>query len=163
MKLFVFIATVFVLTGCYPVAMMATDPRQIPSLANISADTARVNAFADLLNKARKREGLRAVRPDANLTLAARNHAQDMAQNNYFSHRSLSGAGLADRVSRTGYCVSGLAENIAFGHRSVAGVFSSWFKSPGHRRNMLRPQAVAFGLAESDGTWVLVLGDLCRL
>ncbi len=152
------IAMFFMSAACNPIAMTTTMQRPAPS--GVVSPT--VKAFTDRLNTVRRREGLRAIYLDPRLALAARNHAKDMARNNYFSHRSLSGARLSDRVARTGYCISGLAENIAFGHRSVDTVFSSWINSPAHRRNMLRPQAVTFGVAENDGIWVLVLGDECR-
>jgi len=62
-----------------------------------------------------------------------------MAENGYFSHTSLDGRTLAQRVSGAGYTnYYALGENIAYayGAPDAARVYSMWKNSPGHYTNM---------------------------
>ena len=57
----------------------------------------------------------------------------------------------ADEMVRTGFRHSGLpaAENIAVGYRTVHDVMDAWYRSPGHKRNLLSNQTYAgYGLSE---------------
>ena len=132
-----------------------------PAAAASAPATARASAFADLINAERARAGLSPVRVDPRLAAAALAHARDMDRNGYFSHTGQNGSNLRNRAVAGGYCRTGLAENIASGQRSEAQVFQSWLASAGHRRNMLRRSATDYGLGESGGKWVLMLGDGC--
>jgi len=100
------------------------------------------------------------------LTQAAAGHSQDMAANNYFSHTSLDGRMLADRVNATGYTWGVLGENIAAGQPTVDSVVSAWMASPGHCANIMRPHFSEMGLACVPGApgdtystyWTMDLG-----
>jgi uncharacterized protein YkwD len=83
----------------------------------------------------------------APLTQASAGHSQDMAASNYFSHTSLDGRTLRDRVDATGYSWSSLGENIAAGYATVNEVVDGWVASPGHCANLLNPNFNQFGLA----------------
>ncbi|MFN7725064.1 MAG: CAP domain-containing protein [Rubrivivax sp.] len=85
------------------------------------------------------------------LTQAADGHARDMAASNYFSHTSLDGRTLAQRINATGYVWSTAAENIAAGQRSVATVVDGWMASDGHCANLMRPAHQHLGLACAAG------------
>jgi uncharacterized protein YkwD len=75
---------------------------------------------------------------DANLRLAARNHSQDMATNNYFSHTSLDGRTFDQRIHNAGYTGSfPLGENIAAGQPTPQSVVDAWMASPGHCTNIM--------------------------
>ncbi len=65
------------------------------------------------------------------LTQAAQGHATDMAVNDYFSHTSRDGSTLKERVTRAGYELSLVAENIAAGQPSVQSVMAGWTASDG--------------------------------
>jgi uncharacterized protein YkwD len=91
-------------------------------------------------------------------------HADDMATNNYFEHRDLSGQSPSDRVRATGYQEKLVGENIAYGPKSVDEVVQGWLDSPGHCENIMDPRFVEMGLgyAKSHGSkhalyWVQVL------
>ena len=78
---------------------------------------------------------------------AALGHSQDMADNNYFSHTSLSGASAGDRVTAAGYRWSSYGENIAAGYSSVASVVQGWVDSPGHCANIMNGGFTELGAA----------------
>jgi len=91
-------------------------------------------------------------------------HADDMATNNYFEHRDLSGKSPSDRVRATGYQEKLVGENIAYGPKSVDEVVQGWLDSPGHCENIMDPRFVEMGLgyAKSHDSkhalyWVQVL------
>jgi uncharacterized protein YkwD len=87
------------------------------------------------------------VSAQAGLTSAAYGHSRDMADNNYFSHTSLDGRTLADRVGATGYVWSSLGENIAGGYATVQDAVDAWMASDGHCANLMNPRFSEFGLA----------------
>jgi uncharacterized protein YkwD len=86
------------------------------------------------------------------LTQASASHSQDMSANNYFSHDSLDGRTLRNRVDATGYLWSSLGENIAAGYPTVNAVVDGWVASPGHCANLMNPNFNQFGLACVPGT-----------
>jgi len=98
------------------------------------------------------------------LDQAAAGHAQDMAKQDYFSHTSLDGRTMSDRVDATGYVWRNLGENIAAGPRSVDAAIDGWRASDGHCANLMNPAFTEFALAcvARDGTtygryWVMNL------
>ena len=97
-----------------------------------------------LVNRERRRRGLRALRADRRLALAASRHADDMVRHSYFAHDSRSGARFTSRIVRAGYLRRvarwRTGENIAWGAgRSSAArrVVRAWMNSSGHRANIL--------------------------
>ncbi len=99
------------------------------------------------------------------LLQAASGHSSDMAQNNYFSHTSLDGRTMVQRVVATGYTYTNLGENIAAGQSTVESVITGWTNSPGHCQNLMNPAFRDIGVAcvRSDTSsyryyWTMVLG-----
>jgi uncharacterized protein YkwD len=111
----------------------------------------------DLVNEARAsarncgNRNFNAARPlrwNERLAEATRLHAEDMARNDYFSHRGRDGSNPAQRVERAGYRYRSTGENIAAGGRmkpedAVAG----WINSPGHCANLMNPAFTEMGAA----------------
>jgi uncharacterized protein YkwD len=119
----------------------------------------------DLTNGARQTNGLSGLRFSSQLGASAQGHAQDMAVNDYFSHTSLNGDTLADRIGAVDYSFQVAGENIAAGFFSPQTVFDAWMDSPGHRANILNAdyQEVGFGLffnsnSTYDSYWVQNFG-----
>jgi uncharacterized protein YkwD len=84
------------------------------------------------------------------LRIAARLHSLDMAQQNYFSHTSLDGRGVGDRIEEAGFAGAWpIGENIAAGSPSPEGAMEGWMNSPGHCTNIMDPtfRVVGFGYA----------------
>ena len=97
------------------------------------------------------------------LELAATGHAQDMADNNYFSHTSKDGRTMQDRIITSGYTFQGfksfmIGENIAEGQQNIAQVMQGWFKSEGHCKNLMNPGFKEVGIALYNSYWVQDFG-----
>jgi len=122
-------------TPAKPPATRATTPR--PAAAS-SLLAGYENEVLALTNVERAKAGCAALKLNANLRTAARNHSSDMARNNYFSHTGLNGSDPGTRMKKAGYDTSrGWAENIAAGYRTPAAVMQGWMNSAGHRANIL--------------------------
>jgi uncharacterized protein YkwD len=103
------------------------------------------------VNAARKKAGLRSLRPDALLDKAAQRHAEDMLARGYFAHKSPSGTTVRERAIAAGYGWRSIGENIAFGQTSVDEVMETWLNSPGHRKNILTPDFAELGVGIAMG------------
>lgn len=106
-----------------------------------------------------------ALRWDAALYKAATGHSLDMAQRNYFDHRSPEGQQVRQRVNRNNYKFKVVGENLAGGDESVAEVVQGWLDSPEHCENMMNPEFidVAVACVAQPGTtygtyWTMLLG-----
>lgn len=95
---------------------------------------------------------------------AAAVHSTDMANNNYFAHRSLSGTRVLERAEAQGYKWQSVGENIAAGDTNVPGVMQSWLNSPKHCQAIMDPEYVDVAVAcmSRPGTtygtyWTMVL------
>ena len=92
------------------------------------------------------------------LVRAASNHARDMERNAYFDHTSPSGSTPGVRAQEAGYAWMTVAENIAKGQPSAQIVMESWLRSPGHCKNLMNPDFLEVGMANSGTYWVQVFG-----
>jgi Cysteine-rich secretory protein family len=112
----------------------------VPSITGLEVAE---RAILEGTNAARAKAGLKPLVQDARLTAAARLHAREMADLNYFSHTSPT-KGLetpSDRVHAAGSLDWGAGENIAFNEETVnavgATLMQQWLNSPPHRKNIL--------------------------
>lgn len=105
-------------------------------------------------NQFRASEGLGAVSPEPRLDAAARAFAEYLANGGAFAHES-GGTTPEMRVRARGYDFCVVAENLAR-HYSSAGfttrelaqkLVQGWKESPGHRHNMLEPDAADTAVA----------------
>jgi len=97
-----------------------------------------------LMNRARARYGLPALRPNRCLHREASRHAHDMVHRRYFAHVTPGGSDPGRRARVSGYVPRSAAwlvgENIAWGLAGAARpawVMRAWMHSPGHRHNLL--------------------------
>jgi hypothetical protein len=90
---------------------------------------------------------------------AASGHAADMLNRDYFSHTTLgTSKGSSDRVREQGY-VGSVGENLSWGGSTleidqiahISERHQSLFKSPGHRKNMLRSSWEEIGVSLQYG------------
>jgi uncharacterized protein YkwD len=95
---------------------------------------------------------------EGKLSDAAFAHAQDMYQQNYFSHVSPQGISPEERVTAAGYPGSFLAENIASGCTTVNEAVNAWLQSPSHCEAIMTHEADEMGVAQVNSYWVLELG-----
>lgn len=99
--------------------------------------TAMELAELAITNREREAAGRPPLRCDPGLTRAARLHSQDMCDRRYFSHTSLDGRTMTDRIDAQGVRWSRAGENIARGQTTAEAVHAAWMGSTGHRANIL--------------------------
>jgi uncharacterized protein YkwD len=126
-----------------------------------------------LINAERRRRGLRTLRPDARLRLAAVRQSRDMVRRRFLEHVNPDGVGHDERIAGAGYRLDErtlAGENLATGEGETstpAVIVDGWMHSPGHRRNILRPQFREIGIGivprsaetgEQGGTYTTTFG-----
>lgn len=118
--------------------------------------------FGRMLNNLRINYGAGSVAYDSRLDAAAEGHAQDMIDNEYFSHTGLNGSSVKDRIDAQGYNARAWGENIAAGQQSEQAALDGWENSPGHLKMMTSNNLEDFGFGFAndgrDTRWVLVMG-----
>jgi uncharacterized protein YkwD len=102
-----------------------------------SGDVAPVDPIIALMNRERSARGLRPLRFNQELALAARDRANDMLAKHYFEHVSPDGIDPFTWAQRRGYEYRQIGENLAVGYASAGAVVDGWMRSPGHRANIL--------------------------
>jgi uncharacterized protein YkwD len=119
---------------------------------------ADISALQCVVNRERERRGLRRLDRTRSLDRASAQHSSDMAQNDYFDHRSPGGSTPAERARSAGY-LSGarswrVGENLAWGTGPLAtpnSIVNAWLNSPPHRELMLSRGFADFGLGIAPG------------
>ena len=97
------------------------------------------------------------------LRKAAREHAKDMADKNYFDHASPDGSSSGDRMKAAGYDGTYYGENIAHGQDDPAAVMKSWMGSSGHCKGIMAGKYHHLGMGfaattTGDTYWVQDFG-----
>jgi uncharacterized protein YkwD len=88
-----------------------------------------------------------AVEMNEVMRVASRLHSLDMANQNYFSHDSLDGRQMADRIADAGFQGAWpLGENIQGGSSTAADAVASLMTSPGHCQNIMDPEYGVMGI-----------------
>jgi uncharacterized protein YkwD len=102
------------------------------------------------MNRERTARGLRPLRLNDRLSLAASDRIGDMFAKNYFAHVSPDGLQPFVWAEQRGYRYRLIGENLAVGYRGTA-VVDGWMRSPGHRENILQRGFDEVGIAIADG------------
>lgn len=124
----------------------------------VSASNATLEQqVVELVNAHRATLSLPPLKRINELSLAARYHAADMGQDDYFDHDThdrvggnlvrISGCEFSNRITSYGYNFISAAENIAAGQTTPQQVMESWLNSDGHRENI-----------ERSGVWEIGVG-----
>lgn len=90
----------------------------------------------NLINTERTKNGLPALIIDDEVQNIARIKAQEMVDNNYFSHTSPTYGSPFDMLKSFGVSYKSAGENIA-GNSSNLGAVNAWMNSAGHKANIL--------------------------
>ncbi len=112
-----------------------------------SADDMNAEAV-QLLNQLRREHGLNALswNPNSDLQKAAQLRAREIEE--YFSHTRPDGSDCFTVFKQFGLSYHACGENIAYGtNLSPAGAMRLWTNSPGHYKNMVKPDFREVGLA----------------
>lgn len=130
---------------------------------NLKVSEKLETAMLALINHEREAQKVGKVNLDHELASVAREHARDMFEKGYFSHISLEGEDVGDRLreAQVDYLVAG--ENLAFAP-SLEIAHDGLMQSPGHRENILASEFGRIGIGVIDGgsygkMFVQVFGD----
>jgi uncharacterized protein YkwD len=116
------------------------------------------NSVIELVNHERANYALPPLKSTIGLENAARYHAADMAQDNYFYHDTYDrvDGGLLricsswERIAT--YIAGASGENIAAGYSDPQAVMNAWLNSPGHRSNILSEYSWEIGVGYYQGS-----------
>lgn len=103
---------------------------------NISKLTSDELEVFNLINAQRTKNGLSALKIDSEVQNVARIKAQDMVNNNYFSHNSPIYGSPFDMLKSFKVSYKTAGENIA-GNSSNQAAVNAWMNSSGHKANIL--------------------------
>jgi uncharacterized protein YkwD len=141
------------------------EPEETKLAASGEIETLSPEQAQELVNAYRIQSGLKPLRLNSKLNIAALIHSKDLAKSDRISHYGSDGSDTWDRVRRTGYQARLTAENVGTGQRSLSEVFRGWQKSKDHNANLLLADAEEMGIAmvhENDTQfktfWTLVVG-----
>lgn len=134
-------------------------PRSVENVAAVNVKAVERSAF-EMLNRKRVDNGLTPLVWSDDLEAVARQHSQNMAEFQFFSHRGLDNKLVSDRADAAGVGRwRAIGENIAFNRGfddPVSKAVELWLDSPSHRRNLLsntwRESAVGVAVA-GDGSY----------
>ncbi|NLL70412.1 MAG: SH3 domain-containing protein [Epulopiscium sp.] len=112
------------------------------SLGDLTADE---REMFNLINQARKAQGLAPYTIDMDVVRVARIKAKDMVENKYFSHESPTYGSPFNMLKQFGISYRAAGENIA-GNRSVQAAHDALMNSSGHRANILNSQYDRVGI-----------------
>lgn len=90
----------------------------------------------NLINEQRTKNGLQALKVDEEVQRVARIKAEDMVDNNYFSHNSPIYGSPFDMLNSFKVSYKTAGENIA-GNSTNSGAVTAWMNSSGHKANIL--------------------------
>jgi uncharacterized YkwD family protein len=135
-------------TGTTPQATPA--PKTPTTQANSTSLTSMEQQMITLVNQARAQNNLPALKVDMQVTNVARIKAQDMIDNNYFSHNSPKYGSPFDMMKSFGVHYVKAGENIA-GNQTVQAAHNALMNSPGHRENILSPDYTHIGIGIKQG------------
>ncbi len=104
-----------------------------------------------LTNEQRQKSNLPALTLNSKLSLAAQKKAEDMFQENYWSHYSPDGKTPWDFILGAGYKYEYAGENLAKNFLFSNGVVDAWMNSATHRDNLLKKEYTEVGFAIVNG------------
>ncbi len=161
-----------------PISTPTSSPAATPTIPDVRDIELAILKYTNL---ERTKNGLKELVWDEKLSEIAREHSEDMALNQYYSHINLKGEDPTDRAERHGYDTRkelgdgtyqlGIGENIGgmpTGHVLEIGYVSnnadsiakaqvkSWMNSIGHRENILDPYYDRIGVGVAyDGLYYI--------
>ncbi|MFC0627280.1 CAP domain-containing protein [Kribbella deserti] len=122
-----------------------------PSKPPPGGTNAQEREVLDLVNAARREYGCRPLRLNDALVRAAGGHASDMAERNYFDHKTPEGKTASRRMRDAGWSGETYGENIAAGYSTAQRVVAAWLQSDGHRANILNCRFTETGVGYDSG------------
>lgn len=127
----------------------ASTNTEIINLDSSNGLTTEENELLSLINTERKNNNLKELKIDNTLQNVARLKANDLVNNNYFSHISPVYGTPFEMLKANQVYYKTASENIA-GNPTISGAFESWMKSEDHKNNILSNDYNYTGLAVVD-------------
>jgi len=100
----------------------------------------------DITNVMRNIHGVSVLEWEQSAQSVAYSHSIDMAINDYFSHTSLNGDGLKERLDAKDVFYITAGENIAAGYIDALSAMEGWLNSEGHREALLSEDYTHLGV-----------------
>ena len=115
------------------------------------------HSLYEAVNHERKAHGLRTLKWDHGLAVAARKHAQEMARRRAVEHRFPDEPSLPSRATKTGARFISISENVVQA-ASAKLAHSEFMHSPNHKANILDRDvdSIGIGVAEHGGQLFVV-------
>lgn len=110
-----------------------------------------VDKLSQLTNEQRQKYNLPLLSVNSALSLAAQKKAENMFQENYWSHYSPGGKTPWDFILGAGYKYEYAGENLAKNFLFSNGVVDAWMNSTTHRDNLLKKEYTEVGFAIVNG------------
>ena len=106
-----------------------------------------------IVNRIRARHGLRRLRPNRRLAVAASTHTGDMLRRDFLSHASSDGTDMSARVRRYSGTKRWIGESIVAmsGRATARKAVRLWMDSPPHRAVLLSPSGRRIGVGKRRG------------
>jgi uncharacterized protein YkwD len=106
-----------------------------------------------LVNRIRARHGLRRLRANRRLAVAASTHTGDMLRRDFLSHASSDGTDMSARVRSYTGTKHWIGENIVAmsGRATARKAVRMWMHSPSHRAVLLSPSGRRIGIGKRRG------------
>ena len=124
----------------YPISSNSNNSSNNNSSSNSNSTTTAMTTdekeVFDLINNQRTQNGLSALKLDTETLRVARIKAQDMVDNNYFSHNSPTYGSPFQMLNSFKISYKTAGENIA-GNSSNSSAVTAWMNSSGHKANIL--------------------------
>jgi uncharacterized protein YkwD len=109
-------------------------------------DESEQQEIYELSNVIRMSYGLNPVQWDNKTSEVAFAHSKDMAEQNYFSHKSKDGRTLSDRLEEGEVTFVQAGENIAANYTDGIAAVQGWMNSEGHRKALLNKEYTHLGV-----------------
>ena len=110
-----------------------------------------IEKLAQLTNEQRQKNNLSPLTINSTLSVAAQKKAENMFQENYWSHYSPDGKTPWDFILGAGYKYEYAGENLAKNFLFSNGVVDAWMNSTTHRDNLLKREYTEVGYAIVNG------------
>ncbi|KAI0558785.1 Cysteine-rich secretory protein [Gracilaria domingensis] len=134
-----------ILVPVYYIISPPRNPHPLPDLRTAQ------HRLLQLTNHLRRRSSLRSVKLSSSLSHIAERHSQYQGSKAKATHKGRHGFRLTERLKEAQFDFRYAGENVASGHRTVDEAFRSWYRSKGHRRNLLSSKVDLMGLGVSRG------------
>lgn len=147
--LFIFVIFILIETACYAVYAISEEKEK----TEIICETARLNEEEEttlkLINEYRKQNGLKELKAISKLQEAAYLKADDLVQNEYFSHTSETLGTPFEMLQANGVEYKVAGENLA-GNTTPERAVEAWINSKAHRENILDEDYEYTGIVAID-------------